>query len=1222
MNPNTTSIRALLRSLRRVPGCALALAALGLSSPSAQAGKYFDTDGATAGFQATDGATYTTSNLVWNTSSSGIGTLEIITPSGGTVIGNAASDFSGYHITLDIAPSPGNGVAGFNNAGFFINSNNLTFTLTNSYVGGIGNFYNMGSPWAIAAGSTVNVDATFNYNPGMNWGSATTFQGGGTINFNTMFGFNSNQTQTNAGAVINLKAAGATVSGYSGGFTQNSGTLNFAAAPAATAFQMFPSGKPFAINGGTVDNTSGSPMTLTVGAGGYRIGGNFTFPGSSDLNFGTAPVALTGTRQITATDKTLTIGGTISGSGFGLTKTGNGTLLLNGMNTYDGLTTVSSGTLGGSGTLAGAATFEAGSKAVFTVTPGGPIGNNSSVMQITGAMTFNANEVHLNLPANLPGGTYVLAYSDATPVANGAFPTPVVDSGSFAGTVSGATITVDTVTKQLILTAQTSFTGPVQLAITEVNGGTNPTAGAAFGAVVQAQNGSAVATPVLADTAVTLSLKTGTGTLAGTLSGTILAGQSQVTVSGATYTKAESGVVLQATRTSGDDLISGLSAAFAVDPAAASATQSTVTAIPGGVPADGTTPITVTVTVLDPFNNPIPGASVLLVSTRGATDTVSFPNPDVTGSNGVASFTVTSSTAGPATLSATVDSATLITQTAPVIFGTSNPNLVVGQKQFSASSLAPDPGPPAPIGVVSGDLLQTSVTSVTMADGFSQPESWMRNGLFTDDNQLYQKNSNNPLAVTYALNLATNPLGYDIKEIRMFSNPYPDRSGQSYDIYYSTIEAPDSFILLGSVATPAGEYGVLMTRTYDSTTATPDAGPAILTAVAKIRFNFRIVGSYGIIWREFDVTGTPTPVGTTVSTTTLARSSGTGTTSNPGEMLSFDVTVSGGSGTPTGTVTLKDGGSTGTTLGSGTLSGGACTITTTTLGGGTHDNIVAVYSGNLTYASSPSSALVPAHVVITSPPPNDNFADAIVLVGNTGTHTGTDNIDATLEAGEPALPYPNPETQKTVWFKWACTQSGTFTISTVGTKNVGGQDWDAVVHIYDGNTLATLNQLAFADADIAETVNQAVTAGTTYHIRLSWGGGPTGNAVAERDTPNILLNWSFAAGATYANWASTNAPGQTPNQDYDQDGVDNGIEYFMGQTGSSFTALPSLTAGNTVTWPMSATFSGNYEVETSSNLGAWTAVSPKPIRNGDGNLVYTLPPGAGRSFVRLVVTPN
>jgi hypothetical protein len=77
----------------------------------------------------------------------------------------------------------------------------------------------------------------------------------------------------------------------------------------------------------------------------------------------------------------------------------------------------------------------------------------------------------------------------------------------------------------------------------------------------------------------------------------------------------------------------------------------------------------------------------------------------------------------------------------------------------------------------------------------------------------------------------------------------------------------------------------------------------------------------------------------------------------------------------------------------------------------------------------------------------------------------------------------------------------------------------------------------------------------------------------------------------------------------------------MGQTGSSFTALPGLDASNTVSWPMSATYTGDYEVQTSPNLSTWTNVSPKPTPAG-GNLTYTLPADAGKLFVRLVVTPN
>ncbi|MEI7902393.1 MAG: Ig-like domain-containing protein, partial [bacterium] len=98
----------------------------------------------------------------------------------------------------------------------------------------------------------------------------------------------------------------------------------------------------------------------------------------------------------------------------------------------------------------------------------------------------------------------------------------------------------------------------------------------------------------------------------------------------------------------------------------------------------------------------------------------------------------------------------------------------------------------------------------------------------------------------------------------------------------------------------------------------------------------------------------------------------------------FDVTVSGFN--PTGTVTLKDGGTGGTAIGNGTLSGNACAITNTTLAVGTHANIVAVYNGDGNYNPSTSSALEPAQVVNPGAPaklafgiqPSDTIAGAAI----------------------------------------------------------------------------------------------------------------------------------------------------------------------------------------------------------------------------------------------------
>ena len=94
-------------------------------------------------------------------------------------------------------------------------------------------------------------------------------------------------------------------------------------------------------------------------------------------------------------------------------------------------------------------------------------------------------------------------------------------------------------------------------------------------------------------------------------------------------------------------------------------------------------------------------------------------------------------------------------------------------------------------------------------------------------------------------------------------------------------------------------------------------------------------------------------VGTIGTSTTLAS------TPNPsfaGQAVTFTATVSksGGAGTPTGTVTFKDGG---TTLGTGTLNGaGAASFATSALAAGSH-SVTAVYGGDANFGVSTSAAI-------------------------------------------------------------------------------------------------------------------------------------------------------------------------------------------------------------------------------------------------------------------------
>lgn len=136
-------------------------------------------------------------------------------------------------------------------------------------------------------------------------------------------------------------------------------------------------------------------------------------------------------------------------------------------------------------------------------------------------------------------------------------------------------------------------------------------------------------------------------------------------------------------------------------------------------------------------------------------------------------------------------------------------------------------------------------------------------------------------------------------------------------------------------------------------------------------------------------------------------------------------------------------------------------------------------------------------------------------------------------------------------------------------------------------------------------------------------GMPSGYSL-DLATPNQIR---IVTASSYSSWAAANAGGQGIDQDFDQDGVPNGIEYFMGETGSGSTAHPALITGKTATWTKGASYSGtygvNYWIETSPtlNAGSWTVVpgSDPNLINGSP-LQYTLPAGPAKAFTRLVVT--
>jgi autotransporter-associated beta strand protein len=194
------------------------------------------------------------------------------------------------------------------------------------------------------------------------------------------------------------------------------------------------------LDGGTLEvrRISGGDggSTFNFNGGLLRAGANAQPDFMSGL--GHAYVKASGAR-IDTSGNTITIAqALLDGSGGGgLTKTGNGTLYLNGVNTYVGATLVNAGTLGGNGAIAGPVTVAGGAG----LAPGTSIGLltvNNTLVLAGGSTTFmelnktaGTNDSVQGVTSLTYGGTLVLKNLSGLLAVNDTF--KLFAAGAYAG---------------------------------------------------------------------------------------------------------------------------------------------------------------------------------------------------------------------------------------------------------------------------------------------------------------------------------------------------------------------------------------------------------------------------------------------------------------------------------------------------------------------------------------------------------------------------------------------------------------------------------------------------------------------------------------------------------------------------------------------------------------------------------------------------------------------
>jgi hypothetical protein len=313
--------------------------------------------------------------------------------------------------------------------------------------------------------------------------------------------------------------------------------------------------------------------------------------------------------------------------------------------------------------------------------------------------------------------------------------------------------------------------------------------------------------------------------------------------------------------------------------------------------------------------------------------------------------------------------------------------------------------------------------------------------------------------------------------VSVSSSPNPSVFGQSVT-FTATVSAggPTSSVPEGTVTFKDGA-NVLGTGTVDISTH-----QATFTTTALAVGGHSITAQYS--------GDTNFTAGTSAALTQTVNKANTGTSVasslNPsvfGQSVTFTATVTvtaPGAGTPTGTVTFKDGAA---TLGTGALDAtGHATFTTSALAGGSH-SITAVYGGDANFNTSTSAAL--AQTVN-----KDNTTTTVTSSPNPSGRNQSVTLTATVVANAPGGGVPTG----TVTFKDGNKKLGTVPLDATGHATLTASfrsGTHVITATYNGST-----NYNTSSGTVTQNVNRAAQLAATGGLSADLAGAPGADSFA------------------------------------------------------------------------------------------------------------------------------